>query len=73
MNLENTSLALNKHPCCIKINFGDDIAVYPEVSVILNIVKDPALGLCKRLCEMFHFVQHDTNCVLDNIYIIALF
>jgi hypothetical protein len=25
-------------------NEGDDIAVYPEVSVILNIVKDPALG-----------------------------
>ena len=27
-----------------QFNLGDDTAVYPEVSVILNIVKDPALG-----------------------------
>ena len=30
------------------IILGNNIAVYSEVSVILNIVKDPALGLCKR-------------------------
>ena len=31
-----------------KIVYGDNIAVYPEVLVILNDVKDPALGLRVR-------------------------
>ena len=30
------------------ITFGDNIAVYPEISVILNSVKDPAQGLLMR-------------------------
>ena len=29
--------------------------------VILNAVKDLALGSCKRLCEIFHYAQNDIN------------
>ena len=42
-----------------KINFGDNIAVYPKVSVILNAVKDLALGLLHILCEILRVAQND--------------
>ena len=37
--------------------FGDNIAVYPKVSVILNAVKDLALGLLHILCEILRVAQ----------------
>lgn len=42
------------------------LSLYNIMSVILNVVKDPALGLARILCEILHCVQNDTN-----IYYIA--
>lgn len=36
-------------------------AVYPEVSVIVNIVEDPALGLSVRRLQDSSLVQNDTT------------
>ena len=72
--------------CCFL--FGNNIAVYPDVSVILkrssppegakgNAVKDPAQGLSKRLCEILRVAQDDTNAEKlknwVNSYIITFF
>ena len=51
-------------------NFGNNIAVYPDVSVILNAVKDPAQVLSKRLCEILRVAQDDRG-VWVNCYIIT--
>ena len=42
------------------------LSLYNIMAVILNVVKDPALGLARILCEILHCVQNDTN-----IYYIA--
>ena len=41
-------------------NEGDDIAVYPEVSVILNIVKDPALGRRGALASVATVARYES-------------
>ena len=74
------------HPTFRVMILGNNIAVYPDVSVILkrssppegakgNAVKDPAQGLSKRLCEILRVAQDDTDAEKlknwGNIYIIT--
>ena len=49
----------------IIIFFGDNIAVYPKVSVILNAVKDLALGLLHILSEILRVAQNDNIAVFN--------
>ena len=43
-----------------RYSFGNNIAVYPEVSVILNIVKDPALGRRGALASVATVARYES-------------